>query len=409
MQALLQETARLREENVVLRIQASSTGPPRATHAHAPSSPGGKLRLYSSLSKETTLQKTPVVRRDACEARSTGAWEAKVASSTTWGAHHEPLVTPMVQNVPRTKWYDKLGETSQTSHPLAPSAKGWTTCSSCLFALILFITTPQVDSSCLNSPRMMGPTTPSTHHALSTTHDSRYRKRRAAMQSIPRQPKGRPSHGFTAYLPTLLIISGTYRKLSWDNTYAPLEKNKHQHSAKHKNAGERVFEGIREAIWLGRVTSRGLQHGCFPADLQAKHLPGTPFFESLAKKPPTRMDDLFQCASKYSMLEDDVRTATQQILVAGQASRSGAKRNAKLPDRLRPSGRKQEEQSRPELPSLTPLSISYEKLLPMIQDISDFSDPDPSEWTHPKGIIVKNVPTIRSMVTQRRRVGASII
>ncbi|KAL6333282.1 hypothetical protein AAG906_028465 [Vitis piasezkii] len=29
MQALLQETARLREENVVLRIQASSTGPPR--------------------------------------------------------------------------------------------------------------------------------------------------------------------------------------------------------------------------------------------------------------------------------------------------------------------------------------------------------------------------------------------
>ena len=29
MQAFLQETARLREENVVLRIQASSTGPPR--------------------------------------------------------------------------------------------------------------------------------------------------------------------------------------------------------------------------------------------------------------------------------------------------------------------------------------------------------------------------------------------
>ncbi|RVW27837.1 hypothetical protein CK203_106091 [Vitis vinifera] len=29
MQALLQETTRLREENVVLRIQASSTGPPR--------------------------------------------------------------------------------------------------------------------------------------------------------------------------------------------------------------------------------------------------------------------------------------------------------------------------------------------------------------------------------------------
>ncbi|KAL6312998.1 hypothetical protein AAG906_012405 [Vitis piasezkii] len=35
--------------------------------------------------------------------------------------------------------------------------------------------------------------------------------------------------------------------------------------------------------------------------------PGTPFFESLAKKPPTTMDDLFRRANKYSMLEDDIR------------------------------------------------------------------------------------------------------
>nr|CAN67612.1 hypothetical protein VITISV_011155 [Vitis vinifera] len=35
--------------------------------------------------------------------------------------------------------------------------------------------------------------------------------------------------------------------------------------------------------------------------------PDTPFFESLTKKPPTTMDDLFRRASKYSMLEDDVR------------------------------------------------------------------------------------------------------
>ena len=55
--------------------------------------------------------------------------------------------------------------------------------------------------------------------------------------------------------------------------------------------------------------------------------PGTPFFESLAKKPPMTMDDLFRHTSKYSMLEDDVRAATQQILVAGQTSRSDAERN----------------------------------------------------------------------------------
>ena len=38
--------------------------------------------------------------------------------------------------------------------------------------------------------------------------------------------------------------------------------------------------------------------------------PDTPFFESLAKKPSTTMDDLFRRASKYSMLEDDVWATT---------------------------------------------------------------------------------------------------
>ena len=117
--------------------------------------------------------------------------------------------------------------------------------------------------------------------------------------------------------------------------------------------------------------------------------PSTPFFESLAKKPPMTMDDLFRRASKYSMLEDDVRAATQQILVAGQASRSGAERSAKIPDRPRSFDRRREEQSCPEQPSLTPFSISYEKLLSMIQDMSDFRWPrpliaDPSKKDHSK-------------------------
>ncbi|KAL6340264.1 hypothetical protein AAG906_040700 [Vitis piasezkii] len=40
---------------------------------------------------------------------------------------------------------------------------------------------------------------------------------------------------------------------------------------------------------------------------QLKHA----IFESLAKKPSTTMDDLFKIADKYSMLEDDVRAASQ--------------------------------------------------------------------------------------------------
>ena len=39
--------------------------------------------------------------------------------------------------------------------------------------------------------------------------------------------------------------------------------------------------------------------------------PGTPFFESLAKKSFATMDDLFRQADKYSMLEDDVWVAIQ--------------------------------------------------------------------------------------------------
>ncbi|RVW80976.1 hypothetical protein CK203_054676 [Vitis vinifera] len=94
--------------------------------------------------------------------------------------------------------------------------------------------------------------------------------------------------------------------------------------------------------------------------------PGTPFFESLAKKPPTTMDDLFQRTSKYSMLEDDV-----------------------------PFARRQEEQSRPERPPLTPLSISYEKFLPMIQDMFDFRWPGPlrtdkSKKDHSKKCVYHN-------------------
>ena len=38
--------------------------------------------------------------------------------------------------------------------------------------------------------------------------------------------------------------------------------------------------------------------------------PSTPFFESLAKKSPAMMDDLFRQADKYFMLKDNVQVAT---------------------------------------------------------------------------------------------------
>ena len=102
---------------------------------------------------------------------------------------------------------------------------------------------------------------------------------------------------------------------------------------------------------------------------------GTPFFESLFKKPPTSMDDLFRHASKYSMLEDDVRAATQQVLVVGQATRSEATRSFKAPNHLKSSNRGQDERRPPLI--RTPLTKSYEKLLPIICDLPDFKWPEP--------------------------------
>ncbi|RVW72597.1 hypothetical protein CK203_050608 [Vitis vinifera] len=90
------------------------------------------------------------------------------------------------------------------------------------------------------------------------------------------------------------------------------------------------------------------------------------------------MDDLFRRANKYSMLEDDVRAATQQVLVAGRASRDNADRHAKPPDRPKPVDRRRTGRvvriGRPSHPY-----PSYEKLLPMIQGLSDFRWPRPLE------------------------------
>nr|CAN61613.1 hypothetical protein VITISV_030311 [Vitis vinifera] len=55
----------------------------------------------------------------------------------------------------------------------------------------------------------------------------------------------------------------------------------------------------------------------------------TPFFESLTKKPPTTMDDLFKRANKYSMLDDDIRAATQQVLVTSRPTRNDSARCSK--------------------------------------------------------------------------------
>ena len=80
-----------------------------------------------------------------------------------------------------------------------------------------------------------------------------------------------------------------------------------------KNMKMQENKSLREFVkWFGQVV---LQVKSYNMDIvlqifKRSICPSTPFFESLAKKPPVTMDDLFRRANKYSMLEDDVLVAT---------------------------------------------------------------------------------------------------
>ena len=57
--------------------------------------------------------------------------------------------------------------------------------------------------------------------------------------------------------------------------------------------------------------------------------PGMPFFESLAKKPPATMDDLFRRDDKYFMLENNIWVASQQVLVTNRPTKNNEAESSK--------------------------------------------------------------------------------
>ena len=46
--------------------------------------------------------------------------------------------------------------------------------------------------------------------------------------------------------------------------------------------------------------------------------PSTPFFQSLSLDPPATMEELYRRVDRYSMLEDNIRVATQTIMITNQ-------------------------------------------------------------------------------------------
>ena len=97
------------------------------------------------------------------------------------------------------------------------------------------------------------------------------------------------------------------------------------------------------------------------------------------------MDNLFRLAQKYSMFHDDTCATSQQVLVTNQLSKNDKTTSSKTSSQMRQGSIRQDNWQQQE--RLTPLSISYEKLLPQIRDLLGFRwletikiDPDRWDW-----------------------------
>ena len=107
--------------------------------------------------------------------------------------------------------------------------------------------------------------------------------------------------------------------------------------------------------------------------------PTTPFFQSLSLDSPATMEELYRRADKFSTLEDNIRAASQTVMITTQSNKSTAKGSSELKSsqnkgQKRPDG---QAKKRKEPPQFTPLNIAYDWLLPLIRDLPDFKWPPP--------------------------------
>ncbi|KAL6314113.1 hypothetical protein AAG906_011851 [Vitis piasezkii] len=153
LKALLQETERLREENVVLRIQASTSGPPRRQRSRGqvansrpePESiyPGTAGAIPGTCNVGPHEPHTPMPRAPREESSDSTHFSAKrqrdrksqLSSSmrarlgpqepgrsrppvaATWAPRPDPMVTPMVQNVDAARSLAPRGTTNWEKPP----------------------------------------------------------------------------------------------------------------------------------------------------------------------------------------------------------------------------------------------------------------------------------------------------
>ena len=111
-----------------------------------------------------------------------------------------------------------------------------------------------------------------------------------------------------------------------------------------------------------------------------------PFFHSLSLDPPMTMEELYKRADKYSTLEDNIWATSQTVMITTQSSRPATTSQSEQKASQRKNQKRSRDQSerKREPPQFTPVNISYERLLPLIQDHPDFKWPtsirsDPSQ------------------------------
>ena len=108
----------------------------------------------------------------------------------------------------------------------------------------------------------------------------------------------------------------------------------------------------------------------------------TSFFHSLSLDPPTTMEELYRRADWYSTLEDNIRAATQTVMITRKLARNSKPEGKKAPEhgegRAKTKKRLRDQpQKKREPPQFTQLNITYERLLPLICNMLDFKWPMP--------------------------------
>ena len=107
--------------------------------------------------------------------------------------------------------------------------------------------------------------------------------------------------------------------------------------------------------------------------------PTTPFFQSLSLDSPSTMEELYRRADKFSTLEDNIRAASQTIMITAQSNQPAAKgpfeqKSNQGKSQKRPDGQSEKKKDPPQFMAL---NIAYDRLLPIIRDLPDFKWPPP--------------------------------